>query len=259
MDQILKGHVALCRRMLLLLAAGWMTVAVPMYGQVLHPDGPLPSFEVTSVKPSPPDQPGGMLTIPQGTSFNTTGMPLEILIQLAFGLEQSQIVGPDWIKSQQYDIAAKTEGGVSLTYEQMKPLLQRLLADRFKLTYHHETKEISGYAIVAAKSGPKLQAAKEGASKGANIRPNGIQAPSATMGALAKMLAALLRQPVADRTGIAGDYEIKLSFAPNDATDSTLPSLFTAVQEQLGLKLESAKVPVEMLVIDHVEKVPTEN
>jgi uncharacterized protein (TIGR03435 family) len=220
---------------------------------------PPTAFEVASVKPTPPDKPGGMLTIPQGTSFNTTGMSLEILIQLAFGLEQSQIVGPDWINSERYDIAAKTEGGVSLTYEQMKPLVQRLLADRFKLTYHRETKETNGYALVAAKSGPKLQAAKPGASKGGNILRDGIQIQSATMKALASMLAIPLRQPVVDKTGIAGDYEIKLSFAPNDATDSTLPTLFTALQEQLGLRLESTKVPVEMLVIDHVEKVPTEN
>jgi uncharacterized protein (TIGR03435 family) len=182
-----------------------------------------------------------------------------MLLQLAFGLEQNQISGPAWIKAQTYDIAAKTEGGVSLTREQMRPLLQQLLAERFKLAFHRETRALPGYALVVAKGGSKLQAAKEGVSPGGYILRDGIRDPSATTKMLAGMLALSLKQPVVDKTGIQGDYEIKMSFAPEDATDSTLPSIFTAVQEQLGLKLEEQKVAVEMLVVDQVEKVPTEN
>jgi uncharacterized protein (TIGR03435 family) len=113
---------------------------------------------------------------------------------------------------------------------------------------------------VVAKGGSKLQAAKEGVSKGGGyILRDGIRVPSATTKMLAGMLAISLRQPVVDKTGIAGDYEIKMSFAPEDASDATLPSIFTAVQEQLGLKLEAQKVPLEMLVVDNVERTPTEN
>jgi uncharacterized protein (TIGR03435 family) len=217
------------------------------------------AFEVASVKLSPPNRTDSFLPVPGGAQFNTTGMPLMILIQFAYGLNANQISGPDWIKTQQYDIAAKTEGGAVLTLEQTRPLLERLLVDRFKLVYHRETMEIKGFALVAAKSGTKLQASKAGAWKGANILRDGIEVPSGSMKTLAALLTSSLKQPVADKTGITGDYEIKLSFAPAGADDSTLPSIFTAVQEQLGLRLESQKVPVEMLVIDHVEKIPTEN
>jgi uncharacterized protein (TIGR03435 family) len=239
--------------------AGLLATASCCVAQTPSAATPRAAFEVASVKPAPPDRRSSTLTIPEGTQITETGISLAILIQLAFGLEQNQMSGPDWIKSQTYDIAAKTEGEVSLTKEQMMPLLQQLLSERFKLTFHRETKALPGYALVVAKGGSKLQAAKEGASKGGYLLRDGIRVPSATTKTLAAMLAVSLKQPVIDKTGIAGDYEIKMSFAPEDASDATLPSIFTAVQEQLGLKLEAQKVPMEMLVVDHVERTPTEN
>jgi uncharacterized protein (TIGR03435 family) len=240
--------------------AGLLATAPCCVGQTESAAAPQAAFEVASVKFAPPDRRSSTLTTPQGTQITETGISLAILIQLAFGLEQNQVSGPDWIQSQTYDIAAKTEGEVSLTKEQMRPLLQQLLAERFRLTFHHETKAFPGYGLVVAKGGSKLQAAKEGVSKGGGyILRDGIRVPSATTKMLAGMLAISLRQPVVDKTGIAGDYEIKMSFAPEDASDATLPSIFTAVQEQLGLKLEAQKVPLEMLVVDHAERTPTEN
>jgi len=219
------------------------------------------AFEVVSIRPSSPsDESNSRLSVPQGTRVSEVGISLWDLIQMSFGTQQNQMSAPEWTKSQKFNIEAKTGSSTPLTYEQMKPLMQQLLADRFKLTYHHETKQVAGYALMVAKGGPKLTAAKEGASKGGNILRDRIDVSSGTMKDLSAMLSYPLgQQPVVDKTGIAGYYEIKLSFAPQDATDSALPSIFTAVQEQMGLRLEPAKLPVEVLVIDHVEKVPTEN
>ena len=134
-----------------------------------------------------------------------------------------------------------------------------MMAERFKMTYHRETRDVQGYDMVAAKGRLKLTPAQPGASKGGGGGPGAINMPSTTMKSFAGMLAAMLNRPVADKTGAAGDYEVKLRFAPEGDAESPLPSIFTALQEEMGIKLEPAKVPVEMVVIDHLEKVPTEN
>ena len=186
-------------------------------------------------------------------------MPLSVLVQMTFGINPNQMVIPDWAQSAKFDIAAKTGSAVPLTYEQMKPLLQKMMADRFKMTYHRETRDAQGYDMVAAKDGLKLTPAKPGSSKGGSGGPGTIDMPSTTMKSFAGMLTARLKRPVADKTGAAGDYEVKLRFAPDGDAESPLPSIFTALDEEMGIKLESAKVPVEMVVIDHLEKAPTEN
>ena len=185
---------------------------------------------------------------------------LEILISLAYGVEPKYIQGePDWLDSQQYSIEAKVEGDQELTYEQMQPLLQHLLEQRFHLTTHRVTKPSSGFALIVAKSGPKLTPAKEGVTPHAQMLSNGMQAYNVDTGHFAQILSHPAGGPVVDKTGIAGNYDIKLSYAPANDSNSSLPSLFTALQEQLGLKLESQKVPVDYLIIDHVERTPTEN
>jgi uncharacterized protein (TIGR03435 family) len=216
------------------------------------------SFEVVSIRPVPPDT-EGRISEPVGTEFRAHAMQLSILVQMTFGINANQIEMPEWAQGVKFDIAAKTGSNVPLTYEQMKPLMEKMLAERFKMTYHRETRAVQGYNMVAAKGGLKLEEAQPGSSKGGGGGPGAIDMPNTTMKGLSGMLAAMLGRPVADKTGAAGDYEVKLRFAPDDDAESTLPSIFTAVQEQLGVKLQSAKVPVEMVVIDHLEKVPTEN
>ncbi len=185
---------------------------------------------------------------------------MKLLIEMAFGINDYQISGKDlgWLDSESYDVEAKSEGDVGLSYEQLRLPLQQLLAQRFKMVVHHEQKDIRGYALTVAKNGPKLQSSKEPMTTGYILR-DGLRSPSISMRTFAAMLASPIRQPVVDKTGVTGNYDIKLSFAPDGSTDSPLPSIFTALQEQLGLKLEPQKVPVEMLVIDHLEKVPSEN
>jgi uncharacterized protein (TIGR03435 family) len=243
------------RRNLILTGAVGLVLVVP-YGRAQTQNAA--AFEVVSVKPSPSSRGGSIVTVPQGARMTEAGISLVQLFAFAFGLQQNQISAPDWTSSQAYDIEAKTEGDVSLTRTQMQPLIQRLLADRFKLVYHRGTKELSGYALTVAKSGLKLHVAKEDSSKSIYFLRDGIRL-NGTIETLAVLLENPLGQPIVDKTGLTDVYDIKLSYAPKDATDSTLPSIFTAVQEQLGLRLESQKVPVEMLVIDHVEKVPTGN
>jgi uncharacterized protein (TIGR03435 family) len=166
---------------------------------------------------------------------------------------------PGWMDTTCYDVTARAEGEGNLGNDQLRLMLQNLLAQRFHLAVHHETKEFNGYALVVAKNGPTLQATKGGPA-GGQIGTDIIAAHNVTLVSLATMLTHPLGAHVIDRTGIRGSYDIRLSFAPDTAgADSTLPSIFTAIEEQLGLKLEAQKVPVEMLIIDHMDKAPTDN
>jgi uncharacterized protein (TIGR03435 family) len=232
--------------------------SVPV-GARAQDDAKIPtSFEVVSIRPVPPESMGG-ISLPSGTEFRAQAMPLSVLVQMTFGINPNQMVIPDWAQSVKFDIAAKTGSTVSLTYEQMKPLLQKMMAERFGMTYHRETRALQGYEMVPAKDGLKLTPAKPDAPKGGSGGPGAIDMPSTTMKSFAGMLTARLKRPVADNTGAEGDYQVKLRFAPESDPDSSLPSIFTALQEELGIKLKPAQVPVEMVVIDHLNKTPTEN
>jgi uncharacterized protein (TIGR03435 family) len=192
--------------------------------------------------------------------FTARRASLKLLIGIAYGVDGNRIEATaDWMDSQHYSIEAKVDGDQSMTSRQMQPLIQRLLEERFQLKTHRNTKLVSGYALVVAKGGPKLQPGQEKPSTNGYILPNAIRSPSMSMAGLASMLSRPAGFPIIDKTGISGNYDIKLSYAPANNPDSSLPSLFTALQEQLGLKLEPAKVPVEYLVIDHAERIPTDN
>ena len=216
-------------------------------------------FEVASVRISPPGGTGMTSLSPMGgATFTATNISLRVLVSIAHAVDDKQILGDDLLGSEQYDVSAKPEGGGSLTYERLKPMLVSLLAERFKLVMHRETKVFPGYALVVAKGGSKLHASDATAGQ-SSILPGRIIGHAADMAVLASMLARPLGTPVVNKTGIEGTFDIDLRFAPESSADSSRPSIFTAVQEQLGLKLESQKVPLEMLVIDHCERVPTEN
>ncbi len=219
-----------------------------------------PSFEVASVKRNPPGSTGVMSISPLGAGrFTATHVSLDVLIGLAFGVDSNRISGKlNWLSSEYYDVTAKPEGDGGLTSEQLRPLLQRLLEQRFGLAVHRQIKDVQGYALVVTKGGPRLQAS-QGAPAHFYILANGLRCQNASIGTLAGMLSQPAGRPVVDATGITGNYDITLEYAPEAAADSSLPSIFTALQEQLGLKLVPQKVPYEMLVIDHLERVPTEN
>lgn len=225
----------------------------------LSPPRGAPGFEVTSVRIVPPGRRGLFSASPYGSEFFTLrNVSLANLVQFAFGVLPYQISGQQELGTEEYDVAAKPWGGKGLTYKQLAPLVQQLLRDRFDLKYHYETKIGQGYVLVVAKRGPKLRASKKGGTR-RYILPNGFRAEDISMSNFAGMLTLQLKRPVIDKTGLTGHYDIRFACNWNLASDSPLPSVFTAVQEDLGLKLESGKVPAKIMVIDHVDRVPAQN
>jgi uncharacterized protein (TIGR03435 family) len=182
---------------------------------------------------------------------------------MAFQLQDSQIAGgPSWLESDRYDIEAKTGRPEKIAPDQMPQLMQDLLGERFHLKFHRETREIPVYALTVARSGPRLKPAAEGETAGMNTHPGSktsqTVATASTMDLLAKYVGNRVGRIVIDKTGLTGVYDFTLTWAPDSAADSTAPSLPTALQEQLGLRLESQRAPVEVLVIDSISR-PSEN
>jgi uncharacterized protein (TIGR03435 family) len=222
-----------------------------------------PSFEVASIKPA--KYVGGPLRVrgkiePDGIDF--MNVTVQNCILRAYGVKPYQVIAPDWIRKERYLIVAKAGGPAP--QEKVLLMLQTLLADRFKLVLHRESREMQVYALVVAKGGPRLKAsASDGVTEVGGGDGPGINFQNAGIGELISVLTEESGRPVFDETGLTGKYDFRLvasdgrrpqpSAEPGDA-----PSLFTAVQEQLGLKLEPRKAPIEILVVDRVER-PTEN
>jgi uncharacterized protein (TIGR03435 family) len=263
-----------------------------------------PSFEVASIKPAAPITPGQIRVGIQRDQGRITysGVTLKILVQNAYRVKPYQISGPNWLDSDRFEIVAKLPEGAK--QDQIPEMLQNLLAERFGLKLHRETKELPVYALVTGKNGPKLEEVEApagpppggggpggpgGPGPGAMMRmePGKMTAQRIKMDGFVGMLSNLVGRPVIDETKLTGFYNITLEFSPEEfanmkggmrivgpgggeaggaakadagpAPDSAPgASLFQSVQK-LGLKLEPRKGPVEFLVIDHVEKTPTEN
>ncbi len=193
--------------------------------------------------------------------FTIKNAPLAFVIQFAYNVESQDYISamPGWMESQEYDISAKVEGAQQLTLEQMRPLLRDLLEKRFHFAAHHEMKVTSGFALLIAKGGPKLQPSKADGKPSGQMLPNRMDIRHMDTAHMAGVFAHRVGQPVVDKIGLTGTYDFTLSYAPANTADSNLPDFFTALQEQLGLKLQSEKVPVDFLVVDHADRVPTEN
>ena len=224
-----------------------------------------PEFEVATVKQSPPPE-GDLIQINLGRLLNdklTFGnASLSDCLKYAYGIaSDAQLVGPEWIKSKdvRFDIVAQAPPNTP--HDQVELMLQTLLAERLKVTVHHEQRELPHLALIAGKNGPKLKEAKASTAGNSAMRGR-INANNMQMRGLATLLSRFERQTVVDKTGLKGYFEFKLDWTPDDgikSDDSGGPSLFSAVQEQLGLKLESQKGPLDVLVVDHAEKMPTDN
>jgi len=220
-----------------------------------------PAFEVASVKPTAGNPRGRDIRLTPGRLV-VTNQPLDILVREAYHLQPYQIVrSPAWFSTDRFDITATAADDPSR--EQMMRMLQALLKDRFHLKVHRETREGKVYALVVVKSGSKLkEPAGSDPPRIGVYRMDPPERPSLTyvcvgsrvpVSSLAERLSADLQAPVLDRTGIEGDRDFRLEFAPDDPA-ATGPSIFAAIQEQLGLKLDTTKGPIETLVIDHAEK-----
>ena len=305
---------------LTILACGMAAIfCVPVFGQGTAGQ---PAFDVASIKPAAAQAPGRMMMgcrggpgTPDPGRFTCNNVNLSMLMSRAYGVQSYQIASPDWFNSERFDLTAKVPDGA--TKEQFNQMLQNLLAERFQVKLHRETKELPIFGLMVGKGGSKMKPSEEipPAADGAKEvgpgdgpppppGPGGFpQLPKGRAGLmimmengrfrmvgsrqttsdLANMLGEQLGRPVRDETGLKGKYDFTLDFAPEPgqgpmrgmpmpmpgpggegrgpAPDSQEggPSLLTAVQEQIGLKLESKKGPVDTLVIDHAEKVPTEN
>jgi uncharacterized protein (TIGR03435 family) len=223
-----------------------------------------PEFEVATIKPTDPKVGGGGFHI-VGRHVLMKNETVDNLIALAYGVQVKQVVGgPEWFGTEHYDIdgVPNVEGQPDL--KQIQGMYQRLLAERFKLVFHRDMRELSVYELVVSKAGPKLAKSK-GDPNGMPEQRGGAHAmtfANTSMADLALMLEFMMDRPVLDKTGLAGRFDFVLSWTPLDAAESTDPNappgMFTAVQEQLGLKLEAVKAPAEVLVVDAVER-PTGN
>jgi uncharacterized protein (TIGR03435 family) len=223
----------------------------------------LPSFEVAAIKPNRSGSMAVNMRQRPGGGVILTNGSLRMMIQQAYDLRPFQVVGgPSWLDTDRFDVEAKAPGA---NQEQARLMMRRLLAERFKLTAHLETRDVPVYTLVVAKGGPKLAP-----SHGDTTEINGTPAAGDStvaykfqkvpMQMLARTLARTLQRQVSDSTGLTGEYDFTLRWTPDqNVVDEPGPSIFTALQEQLGLKLEARKGPVEVLVIDHVERTPTEN
>ena len=245
-----------------------LTVAAAQRDSVSSP-APQPEFEVVSIHMANPhqidDQENGrglfsMSSVPTNR-LTINNAPLSFLVQIAYNIDSQEHLAamPSWMESQQYDFSAKVEGDQQRTLEQMRPMLQRLLEQRFHLATHHEIKQMTGFALILARGGSKLQPSTGNEKPFAQLLPNRVDVKHMDVEHIAGVLAHRAGQPIVDQTGLVGNYDFRLSFASLDDATSNLPDFFIALQQQLGLKLESRRVPVDFLVIDHVDKIPTDN
>jgi uncharacterized protein (TIGR03435 family) len=238
-----------------------------------------PSFAASTIKASPPSKPGKGFGFRDG-HFVTMNTNLNDLIAFAYGLHTMQITdAPPWFGTDLFDIEAKpdTEGQPSL--KQMQMMVQKLLADRFKLAFHHDKKDLSAYVITVASGGPKMTKSTAGPNDPPGFRFGGLgdlMVRNLSVADFATwMQSVVMDKPVVDQTGLTDRYDFQLKWTPDDSqfaqfkgtgakipppTDdpNAPPGLYTAIQEQLGLKMGPAKVPDDVIVIDHVEK-PSEN
>jgi uncharacterized protein (TIGR03435 family) len=241
-------------------AACFLLGALAAFGQPAPP----PAFEVASVKPNTSES-GSSRTSGTTGQLTITNRSLKQLIEMAYSVQDFQIAGPEWLSAAKFDIVAKIPAGAQT--DQRPAMMQSLLAERFHLAVHRDSREMPAHALVVAKSGPKMQQVEPGGTNMNNSGNNNsrhITAERVSMAALAETLARIVEHPVVDQTGLPGVYSLKLEYTPDNAKSdrpdgAAGPSIYTALQEQLGLKLQTQKLPVEIIVVDRVERVLTEN
>lgn len=224
---------------------------------------PSQSFDVVAIRPSLSGPAPGTGFDLNGTGrMRITNITLKALIRTAYRLQSDQIVGGQgWLDSDRFDIDAKTENPEKIEPDQLKTMLQDLPADRFGVKTHEETREMTVYALLPDKSGAKMKANADGPGTFMNTDSGPGKARmtgKASLEQLAGYIGNKLGRVVLDKTGLQGTYDVALEWDPEQAGDSNGPSLFTALKEQLGLRLETQKGQVEVFVIDRAER-PSEN
>jgi len=279
-----------------MLLAVWIGGAAAQDAKVANaPDAgkDLPKFDVVSIKPyGPTDMRISISTRPDGVAVR--GMPMHMILREAFGVTNDRLLGePDWVRSDRFDFDAKVSAEDVPTFEQLDfkqqwSMLVPVLEERCTLRFHHETRDLTTYVLVVAKGGPKLEPSqvaggqtnpapgRGAASAGVSVGDKGVtmSGHGASMASIARWISLQLGSTVVDKTGLTATYDYSVEFAPDESMragmlppgpgggspppESEGPSIFAALQEQLGLKLEARKEPVDVVVIDHIDR-PTEN
>lgn len=236
-----------------------------------------PGYEVATIKPTDPNHPGGGFTL-QGRHLVARNFTVEGLITLAYNLHTTQVAGaPDWIKTDHFDMDVLPDHEGLPSLEQARGIVRKLLADRFALKFHYDTKELSVYVLSVVKTGTKLtkSGADPNSPPGMGGPPGRMNMRNGTMAEFAQVMQGIVDRPILDQTGLKDRYDLALRWTPDEsqyggripppntadsgaANADPPPPLFTAIQEQLGLKLEAMKAPAKVMVIDSVQK-PTAN
>ena len=223
-----------------------------------------PDWDVATVKPSNPDNTRGQHIQFTGRHVLLLDTTLEQFLLLGYGVQKSQLAGePDWMKTERWDVDGVPDAAGKPSLRQLEILMQKILAERFGLQLHHEQREMPVFALTVAKNGPKMIAdtsdpngwfdQQNGETNGRHVEV----LKNASIADLALILQFHVDRPVVDQTGLKGRYDLKLQWTMDEAQTSTPdapPGLFTAIQDQIGLKLERLKAPADTLVIDKVER-----
>jgi uncharacterized protein (TIGR03435 family) len=273
------AHCATCQRgkLLLSVAIGLAAVAPYSFGQVnaaapgTHgATAQLPAFEVASIRIHQGPLQVIMGFNSSGSLLNLEGYSVRALIMEAYNLKNYQLddAGLDWQQNTFYDVAARAEDGTTPTKDEFRKMLQTLLVERFNFKFHREQKEMPVYAMIVEKGGPKFKESANDevfvAYHGVHGRNQNLSASHMTMESLANEIwnRFFVDRPVIDRTGLNGTYDLRIEATPEFRYNSDPQpediNVFSAIREQLGLKLDPQKANVEVLIVDHVEK-PSEN
>jgi uncharacterized protein (TIGR03435 family) len=266
-NQTQGGHTAVMNFQHVTPEATW---AIPDPPKAMAADA-VPKFDVVTVKPSDPNRPGKLFTI-RGRQIITINTTMNDMIPFAYGISIKQIVGaPDWFATEKFDLDGVPDTEGRPNSKQFKELIQSALTQRFHLTFHHDQKELSVYALTVAKGGPKLTETIHQPNDPKNFlfrRLGQLTVTNSTMKDFCDgMQGAVMDRPVVDHTGLTVRYDFELNWTPDDSQFAVFgprpapkddpnapPSLYTALPEQLGLKLEATKAMTDVFVIDHVEK-----
>jgi len=234
----------------------WIVTALSLLAQT-------PAFEVASIKPNQSGSRESTLPGVRNGRLFAENVTLKWILMAAYGMSASRVIGPEWLDADRYDLSGKSPEGVPDT--EAKPMLQALLRDRFKLEAHSEQREMPVYELLVAKGGVKMPIypAKDPPEVAHAPGAQMIMWTGAKMDGLASSLANVAGGPVIDKTGLTTRYNVNLVYAPlmprPDGMQVDAPDLFTAMHDQLGLRLQSARAKVEVIVVDRMERKPTEN
>jgi uncharacterized protein (TIGR03435 family) len=232
--------------------------AILLFSALTCAQEPAPAFEVASVKLNNSGPESGNGFFPSPGHLRVTNATLQQLMQAAHHIKTGMLFGmAAWMESDRFDIDAKAPGKSSFDDDMV--MLRALLAERFQLRFHRETRQLKTQALVLGKGGPKFQASKDQDQKErVNIRATEISGTAIPFGHFVTILESQLRYPITNETGLSGQFDLALKYVRDESAGAGGPSVYAALEEQLGLKLETRRGPVEVFVIDSAER-PREN